>query len=200
MKAVAKRALDALAAGPTAKEAADGLGTLLPRGSEFAVVLKPNGMATVTGLDAGEGVRARLRQAQVVLTLTQYDTIEGVHFGSGPALTRRSFGDLLPAIVVDVPRVGATTQSPLTISGTANVFEATVSMRVLDANGEVIARTFTTATCGTGCRGDFSASVRYSVKEAQTGTVEVFEVSAASGRRTHVVSVPVLLTAGAPAG
>jgi hypothetical protein len=196
-RAVARRALDALTAGPTAQEAADGDRTLLARGTKLDIDLE-DGVATVVGLESGGGVRARLRRAQVVLTLTQYDTIEGVRFfASGPVLTRRDFGDLLPAIVVDEPRVGAPTQSRLTISGTANVFEATVSVRVLDAKGKTIARTFATATCGTGCRGDFSASVSYSVDEAQTGTVEVFEVSAENGRRTHVVAVPVRLTAAA---
>ena len=194
VRAVARRALDALAAGPTAQEAADGDRTLLPRGTKLDIDLA-GGVATVVGLESGTGLRARLRQAQVVLTLTQYDTIEGVRFASsGPVLTRRDFGDLLPAIVVDEPHVGTTTQTPLTISGTADVFEATVSVRVLDATGKTIARTFATATCGTGCRGDFSASVSYVVKEAQTGTVEVFEVSAKDGRRTHVVAVPVRLS------
>jgi hypothetical protein len=193
VRAVARRALDALAAGPTAQEKADGFGTLLPRGTKLDIDLA-GGVATVVGLDRGTGLRARLREAQVVLTLTQYDTIEGVSFASGPVLTRRDFGDLLPAIVVDEPRVGTTTQSPLTISGTADVFEATVSVRVLDAEGKTIARTFATATCGTGCRGDFSASISYVVTKAQTGTVEVFEVSAKDGRRTHVVAVPVRLS------
>jgi len=142
----------------------------------------------------------RLRAAQVVFTLTQYrDSIEAVRFRvgtratAGPPLTRRSLGDLAPPIVVDTPHASATTRSPLTISGTANVFEATVSIRVLDAAGRTIARTFTTATCGTGCRGDYTASVRYAVDESQDGTVEVFEVSAADGSPRNAVSVPVRL-------
>lgn len=204
VRAVAARALAALAAGPTAQEAADGLTTLVSRGDRLVVVRIADGIATVTGLTSGARRRiTRLRQAQVVLTLTQYgDTIDGVRFGSGPVLTRDSFSDLLPAIVVDEPRVGATTPSPITVSGTANVFEATVSIRVLDAAGKTIARTFTTATCGTGCRGDFTASVRYRVGRTQRGTVEVFSVSAKDGSPQHLVAVPVRLTrsTGAAAG
>ena len=49
--------------------------------------------------------------------------------------------------------------SPVTITGSADVFEATVNIRVLDANGEVIAESFAMATCGTGCRGDFSTQI-----------------------------------------
>ena len=79
-------------------------------------------------------------------------------------------------------------------AGTANVFEATVSLRILDAGGKEIARTFTTATCGSGCRGDYSVSVPYRVDRPQAGTIVVFESSAKDGRPIHVVRVPVTLT------
>jgi hypothetical protein len=80
------------------------------------------------------------------------------------------------------------------VSGTANVFEATVSLRILNARGKEIARTFTTATCGTGCRGDYSVSVSYRVDREQAGVIEVFESSAEDGRPINVVRIPVTLT------
>lgn len=43
----------------------------------------------------------------------------------------------------------------VTVSGHANVFEATVELRLIDPDGEVVEETFTTATCGSGCRGDW---------------------------------------------
>ena len=55
--------------------------------------------------------------------------------------------------------------------------------------------TFTNATCGTGCRGDYSASVRYEVDHDQPGTVMVFEASALDGSPQNVVSIPVVLSA-----
>jgi hypothetical protein len=79
------------------------------------------------------------------------------------------------------------------VQGTANVFEATVSLRILDSGGREIARTFTTATCGTGCRGRYSKSVRFSVSSEQPGTIEVFEESAEDGRPINVVTIPVML-------
>jgi hypothetical protein len=203
VRAVARRALAALDAGPTPEEEKAGVSTLIAASDHPVVVQIEHAIATVAmGPGSPPGARARrLRTAQIVFTLTQFrDTIAGVRFASGtgaaagPTLTRRSFDKLAPPIVVDDPRVGATTSSPLTISGTANVFEATVSIRILDAAGATIARTFTTATCGTGCRGDFTASVRYDVDTAQDGTVEVFEVSAKDGKPLHVVSVPVRLS------
>jgi Immunoglobulin-like domain of bacterial spore germination len=75
------------------------------------------------------------------------------------------------------------------------VFEATVSLRLLDASGREIATRFTTATCGSGCRGSWSVSVPYRVGRTQRGTVQVYEVSAQDGSRQHVVNVPVMLAA-----
>lgn len=209
VRAVAARALAALTIAPTPDERRAGVSTKLSAQDKLVVAHIDQGVATVAtppSFRRGDRRTRRLREAQVVFTLTQFSNIEGVRFRAGaaigPTLTRRSLRELLPPIVVDEPRAGATTHSPLTISGTANVFEATVSIRILDAAGKTIARTFTTATCGTGCRGDYTASVRYSVDQPQDGTVEVFEVSAKDGGPQHVVAVPVRLSrsARAPAG
>lgn len=97
------------------------------------------------------------------------------------------------AIVVESPQPGASVSSPITISGTADVFEATVSIRILDAAGNEIARTFTTATCGTGCRGDYRKSVSFEVDSEQPGTIEVFEESAEDGSAINVVTLDVTL-------
>ncbi len=97
------------------------------------------------------------------------------------------------AITLESPVAGAAVTSPVKISGTADVFEATVSIRILDAGGNEIARTFTTATCGTGCRGDYKQSVEFQVDAEQEGTIEVFEESAEDGSAINVVSVRVTL-------
>jgi hypothetical protein len=103
--------------------------------------------------------------------------------------------DQLPLIVVETPANGESVSSPVTVSGTANVFEATVSIAILDAEGRAVATTFTTATCGSGCRGTYSTEVRYEVDETQPGTVRVFEVSAEDGSSVNVVDIPVTLAA-----
>ncbi|MDX6689996.1 MAG: hypothetical protein QOG15_1453 [Solirubrobacteraceae bacterium] len=205
VRAVANRALRSLEAGPWPEEVKAGVSTALEPAAGLRIVSIAGGLATVhtaPGFFAGDRLRLRQREAQVVYTVTQYPTIRRVRFAArdrqapGRAFTRKSFENVLPAIVVDAPRGGATAHSPVTISGTANVFEATVSMRILDASGTQIARTFTTATCGSGCRGDFSASLRYSVDRTQKGMIQVFEVSAKDGRPTNVVAVPVTLSSG----
>ncbi|HEV8420131.1 MAG TPA: Gmad2 immunoglobulin-like domain-containing protein [Actinomycetota bacterium] len=68
-----------------------------------------------------------------------------------------------------------------------------MSLRILDENGKEIAHTFTTATCGTGCRGDYSVSVPFNVDHEQRGTIEVFESSAQDGSAINVVAIPVTL-------
>jgi hypothetical protein len=83
--------------------------------------------------------------------------------------------------------------SPVAIVGSADVFEATVNIRVLDANGEVVAESFATATCGTGCRGDFRTQIDVPIDAEQPGTIQVFEYSAKDGSMINVVEIPVTL-------
>jgi hypothetical protein len=98
------------------------------------------------------------------------------------------------AITVLGPLAGTTVSNPVTISGTADVFEAVVSYRILDEHGNVVADGTTMATCGSACRGDFSTRVRYSVDHEQPGTIQVFEVSSKDGSAVNVVEVPVTLS------
>jgi hypothetical protein len=147
-----------------------------------------------------------LRIAQMVYTLAQFPAITGVRFeidGQGVTVlggipvqdpqTRAMYNGYLPAITVQSPVLGQQVTSPVTVSGTADVFEAVVSVRILDAAGNEIARTFTTASCGTGCRGDYSVRVSYAVPRTGPGTVEVFESSAKDGRPVNVQQIPVTL-------
>jgi hypothetical protein len=99
-----------------------------------------------------------------------------------------------PPIVVDRPAVSDDVTSPVTISGTSNVFEANVTVRILDQDGAELARDFTTATCGSGCRGTFSTQLAYHSGIAQTGTVVVSDDDAdGDGHPQHSVSIPVRL-------
>jgi len=99
----------------------------------------------------------------------------------------------LPPIAVALPQRGMAVTSPVHIVGSANVFEATVSIRIRDAVNNVIAESFTTASCGTGCRGGFAADVDFEVGQAQQGVIEVYEVSAMDGKPINVVEIPVTL-------
>jgi hypothetical protein len=200
--ATSRLALTELVAGPSAAESRAGVSSGIATGTSFDVAISGE-VATVdlpgSFYDGGRDA-ARLRQAQVVYTLTQFPTVSAVGFqrdgeATGWPVGRSDYADLLPAIVVTSLTIGERVTSPVTVAGTANVYEATVSIRILDAAGNPLATTFTTATCGSGCRGDYATTVSYRLGVEQAGTVQVYEVSAEDGSRINVVDIPVTLAA-----
>jgi hypothetical protein len=147
------------------------------------------------------------RVAQIVATLTRFPTIERVAFridgepvqavgGEGvvvdPPVGRRAIEEQTPQILVESPLPGDTVRSPIRLRGTANVFEATVSIDVRGANGKLLKRTFTTATSGTGTRGTFDTEVALPDGTGPV-TVVAYESSAEDGRPLHVVELPLQL-------
>ncbi|HET7481390.1 MAG TPA: Gmad2 immunoglobulin-like domain-containing protein, partial [Actinomycetota bacterium] len=111
--------------------------------------------------------------------------------------TRKDYEDDLPPIVVETPYEGQEVSGPIELTGTANVFEATVSYRLVIEDGHrgpPAAEGFTTATCGTGCRGTFKKKIRVMVTHGPVdATLEVFESSAENGEPLHMVKVPITL-------
>jgi hypothetical protein len=209
-QAVGQAALAAMLSGPNQAERAAGLQSAIPVGTRLLGLKIAAGTATVDLSSAFESgttatVMAR-RLAQVVYTATQFPTVTSVRLkiaGQARAViggvpvqagqTRAMYSSYLPAITVTAPFIGQQVSSPVTVSGTADVFEAVVSLRVLNAAGAEIARTFTGASCGTGCRGDYSVLIPYSVSSQQPGTIEVFETSAKDGSQVQVQTIPVTL-------
>ena len=209
---VGTAAVAALVAGPSAAERTAGVVTSIPEGTELLGLSIVGGIATVNlsrTYEAGGGSLSMFnRLAQLTYTLTQFPTVHGVNLeldgktvrvfsGEGIILdrpmTRDSYRDRLPPILVERPQIGEHVSSPITVSGTSDVFEATVTISILDAEGNEIARTSTQATCGTGCRGAYSKTVRYMVGRTQPGTVRVYEISAKNGRPINVVEIPIVL-------
>lgn len=189
-------ALTSLMAGPTADEAAAGVTNAMPVGLTFDLSGISDGVATVGFPARFYADELRLRQAQVVYTLTQYPSVSRVDFRDGaPPLGRADFDDLLPAIVVLNPVIGQRVSSPLTLTGTADTPEATVNARLIDAAGHEIATRFTTATCGSGCRGTYSMSLTYQGCVEQDGRLEVYQVSAQDGSHRDIVAIPLVLAA-----
>jgi|SRR5215210_3099860 len=210
---VATAAMKALLAGPSPAEVAAGIGTSLPAGTKLLGISIKKGVATVdltSQYQSGGGsLSMKARLAQVVYTLTQFPTVRAVLFhldgepvnvfsGEGIVLDhpvgRADYEDLLPVIAVDKPAEGDRVTSPVRVSGSANVFEANVTVEVLDANGRVVGNTFTTATCGTGCRGAYAVPVAFKVDRQQPGTIVVHDDDAAgTGTPPHQVRVTVVL-------
>jgi len=193
-----------------------GLSSSIPAGTTLNGITVADGIAVIDlsseFVSGGGTLSMTSRLAQVVFTLTRLDTVDGVRFlidgvpttvfgGEGIVVsdpsTRADFANLLPAILIESPAWGGSGSNPLVVTGTANVFEATVSAELLDNSGETLWEGFTTATCGTGCRGDFEITIPYDVPEPQLGLLRVWESSAEDGSEINVREHPVYLE---PAG
>ena len=210
---VATAATEALLDGPTPAERASGIQSAIPDGTRLLGISIKAGVAIVdltSEYQSGGGsLSMQVRLGQVVYTLTQFPTVQKVSFrldgtpvnvfsSEGIVLShpvgRADYKELLPVIVVSQPTRGSRVTSPVTVSGSANVFEANVTVKVLDAEGRVVGSTFTTATCGTGCRGTYSVDVRFRTGREQRGTIVVSDDDAAgAGKPPHEVRVPVVL-------
>ncbi len=206
---VAGAAVEQLLLGPDDEETAGGLGTSIPDGTRLLDVAIADGVATVDlsgEFDDGGGSASMFtRLAQVVFTLTQFPTVEGVRlridgedvetFSSegivldGPQ-DRADYEDQSPAILVETPAVGDTVSTPFRLAGTANTFEANFQWELLAPDGAKLAGDFATATCGTGCRGTFDEEVSFDPGAADAVTLVVWEPSAEDGSRTKEVRIP----------
>jgi hypothetical protein len=210
--AVARAALEELLAGPSSEEESNGLVTEIPEGTTLEDVAVADGVATVDlsgEFDDGGGSASMLgRVAQVVATLTQFPTIQRVAFrldgepvqtigGEGvvvdPPIGRKAIEEQTPQILIESPLPEDTVTSPVRLRGTANVFEANVTIEARDETGAVIYEGFTTATSGTGTRGTFDTTIPLPDEQ---GPIEIvaYEASAEDGRPLHVVTVPVMLS------
>jgi spore germination protein GerM len=210
----------------------EGLSSAIPEDVQLHGFGFGNGIAEVylsSEFVSGGGSASMIgRVGQVVYSLTAVEGVEGVVFyifeepplgifgnevpttvfgGEGftvdlPA-TREGFDDLLPAVMIEAPAYGADAASPMLVKGTANVFEATVSIELLDASGAVLYEGFATASCGTGCRGEWEATVAYDTsgisQAGEWGTLRAFESSAEDGRPTNVREHPLWLHGDAEA-
>jgi len=173
-------AVVALSAGPTAEERAAGYTTSLPDDVRVEVA---DGRATVD-VEVSE-----LGAAQLVNTLSQFPDVNRIVI-DGEELSRQDVEDETPQIVIESPLDGDTVSSPIRLSGTANVFEATVSIEVKDATGTVVLEAFTTATSGTGTRGTFDTELVLP-QGSGTMTIVAFESSAKDGTPLHETDVQV---------
>ena len=197
-------AVRALLAGPAEQRNT----TAIPEGTTLNGLSIKSGIAKVdlSGSfdDGGGSLAMQMRLAQVVYTLTQFTSVESVEFllDGDPVETfsseglvlegpqeRSDYEEHLPAISVESPLSGDEVQEEFTVSGTANVFEATVSIDVIGPGGKRLLRTFTTATCGTGCRGTFEEDLKLPAGTSGPITLKVYESSAEDGRPTNVVKI-----------
>jgi germination protein M len=183
-------AVEQLLAGPSAADRSAGLTTAIPAGTRLESLSIDEGVAHAElSRPLGEAATA-----QVVYTVTQFPSVRRVEI-EGEQHVRSDFEELTPPIFVELPAPGDEVSSPLRISGTANTFEATFQVEVLDARDRVIGKRFVTATSGSGTRGTFLAQVPFHADEKGPGKLLLYELSAEDGSRIHEVEIPIGLIA-----
>lgn len=207
--AIATAAVRALLAGPTAAERARDIWTAVPAGTTLNSITIKNGLATVDMSKAYESGGGSLsmasRLAQVVFTVTQFPGVQRVQFRlDGKAVTvfggeglildhptvRADFEELMPAIFVESPAWGDTVSSPVRVRGTANVFEALFRIEITDWDGRIVATRLVMASSGTGTRGTFDVSIRYSAARTGNGAIIVSSESPKDGSPINVIETP----------
>ncbi|HZS15717.1 MAG TPA: Gmad2 immunoglobulin-like domain-containing protein [Candidatus Dormibacteraeota bacterium] len=185
--------LVALLAGPTSAEAQQGFTSAVATAQRVLSVSIANGVATV---DFAARAPTGAGLAEVVYTLTQFRTVQSVAVRVDGAplaagLTRGGEEQWTPAIFVEAPVVGQSAGSPLRVWGTANTFEAAFRIRLTTSSGVQLFDYPVQATSGTGTRGTFDVTVRFTVSGA--ATLQLYEVSMKDGSHVNVVTIPLTL-------
>ena len=98
-----------------------------------------------------------------------------------------------PLIKVNHPAPGDVVRDPAHIAGYGTAFEGTISLRIRDDDGTVIAEG-TTQGGSNGVIGEFEANLEFGRRpNERLGVVEAFEESASgSGEELHLDRVPIV--------
>lgn len=188
--------------------------SILPSGTKVLGIEIENGLATINFskevLNNNIGSSGEVLGIQsIVNTMTEFPNIEKVSFeveGKSNGRARDWWGhvglydqpftrDLSrvyePAIWVTHPSEHQVAGVPLLVKGSARVFEGTVSAKLLDNKGQVLAQSSTTATEGAPGRGNFEMSIKFEPPNDGEGTLEVYWASPKDGSIQDKVSIPV---------
>ncbi|WP_167136814.1 Gmad2 immunoglobulin-like domain-containing protein [Diaminobutyricimonas sp. TR449] len=104
------------------------------------------------------------------------------------------------AITINLPREGATVEVPLTASGTANTFEAALTVEVVNQAGDILCLRHIMATSGSGTRGTWEARLGFVPESTadEPATLRAYELSAENGRPIHIVERPIVIAGDHP--
>jgi germination protein M len=171
-----------------------------PAEARLQGVTVEGGTATVdlsgSALRVPAGRAERWPLQALVHTLTQFPTVRRVlvrvegravakPLGRDPALP-------LAPIALAEPTPGAQVKGRrLVVKGEASVYEGTVSLRLRDDRGQVMAQGYATAAEGAPGRGQFSGALSFTPPAGpHAWTLEAFEVSAEDGQIGYWVQLP----------
>jgi hypothetical protein len=195
-------ALEALLGGPDPSEAADGLGSAVPPGTDLRGLAVSNGVAAANfgpNFSAPAAQATELaRLAQVVYTLTEFAGVNSVSFSvAGTPLT--SFGGIslaspvgrsaltaaLPPVFLQSPVSGNTIGSSLEMKGTTT-YSGTFHLQLIAQSGVVLLDTEHTAVPN----GNFADT--FPLPSGQSGTATV-RISALSPAGSPLDEIQVML-------
>lgn len=189
--------------------------TAAPEGTRVLDVRLEDGLLIVDlseevrGGSAGSSLEGAFAQ-QLAHTGAQFDTVEAVQLQIEGEPVEELWGHIiwdgpiepdtfaLTPITFEFPTWGQEVEpGPVTAGGQANTFEATVELRLRDPDGAVVEDTFTTATSGTGTRGEWEHTFETPADRPGTWTVEAIEPdpSGGEGRPPLVTRVQIRVTA-----
>lgn len=194
------------------KPTTPGAATVIPKDTRVLGIDIKESTATVNFsrevLNANVGAEGEMLGIQsIVNTLTEFPEIEKVAFmveGKVDERAREWWGhvglyeqpfqrDLSkvyePAIWVTYPVPNQVVGIPILVKGSARVYEGTVTARLIDANGKVLAEKYTT-TQGAPARGNFEISFNIDPPRSDSGKLEVFWVSPQDGSEKDKVVIP----------
>lgn len=183
---IGRAAIIELLEGPSTPERAAGMRTSIRSGTNLEGLAISKGLAEV---ELSQSLDPEA-SAQVVHTLTRFPTVRMVSIDHMQPRGRADLEEFSPSVLVESPTPGAQVYSPLRITGTANTFEATFNVEVVDGQGRVLGKRFVTATSGSGTRGTFDVEVSFAATGSAPGSLVVFELSAEDGSRIHELKIP----------
>lgn len=105
------------------------------------------------------------------------------------------WSDPAAAIELFSPVADALYHSPMVVNGFSRTFEGNVNLRLTDQDGQVLAERNTLGGASDGFA-FFDSSLRFTVGEMISGTLEVFETSAKDGSEINKVTIPLVLLPG----
>jgi hypothetical protein len=211
--ATAEASLEALLEGPTAGEASliPALSTEIPSGTELNSVTIADGVATVdlsAEFAAGESsTSAAMRVAQIVFTLSRFDTVDAVDFRQDGVdvevrtdnaamvdrpVSRDDYRDFQAAVSVENPLYGGSSEDSLSVTGEALVFEATFQYALTDDDGRTLEEGVAMSESGS-TWAPFDFTIDYELTRSETGTLILWVSSARDGSRIDIREYPVLL-------
>jgi spore germination protein GerM len=104
------------------------------------------------------------------------------------SVNRETFRENLALINVTQPVV-FNAEGPITVAGISNTFEASLTMGIIDAAGNLVSETHGQATSGSGTWGEFDFTFEDATLTPDH-SVQLFEYSAEDGSQVNIVTIP----------